>query len=394
MTMSPVLYSSASEEWPTPRRFFARLDRQYHFTLDPCATPDNAVCALYFTKEQDGLAQDWGSHRVFCNPPYGKQIGRWVRKCFEASQAGARVVLFVPARTDTRWFHDWVHGKAKVTFVRGRVRFGNADTCAPFPSMLAIYSPPTKRARKMNDRIVAREVRAIRRLQKSATTHGKRFLADIVEIGKRLDRVKERVGHGNWIPWLRNNFKMSGDTAANYVSLFKLSQSPEFRKFRNLPLDILYWLGRKSTPPEKIAEVARRIEAGERPAIITAEVRQGARGNVTVAPSVRTEVIAHDVEVRAYSTTPEPSDEQLADGIWRDVIEFGQRPDWRKQLDASLSALEPAQALSVRGLLREKINAQIEQLAGELERLRKAVDYLRPERPPLSVVSTETPTKH
>jgi phage N-6-adenine-methyltransferase len=134
--MTPILFSSATDEWPTPRDFFARLDRRYRFTLDPCATADNATCPVYFTRDDDGLRQDWGSHRVFCNPPYGRS---WARKCFEASQRGALVVLFVPARTDTRWFHDWVHGKAEVTFLRGRLRFGLADASAPFPSMLAVY---------------------------------------------------------------------------------------------------------------------------------------------------------------------------------------------------------------------------------------------------------------
>jgi phage N-6-adenine-methyltransferase len=137
-----VHFSSASVEWPTPPAFFAKLNQRYRFTLDPCATPDNAKCPLFFTREQDGLAQDWGTHRVFCNPPYGRSTtGKWARKCFEASQAGALVVLLVHARTDTRWFHDWVQGKAKVTFVRGRLRFGSADNGAPFPSMLAVYSP-------------------------------------------------------------------------------------------------------------------------------------------------------------------------------------------------------------------------------------------------------------
>jgi phage N-6-adenine-methyltransferase len=141
MTIMPALYSSATDEWPTPRPFFAKLHRRYGFTLDPCATPENATCPLYFTKEQNGLLQNWGTHRVFCNPPYGRAIGQWARKCFEASQLGALVVLFVPSRTDTKWFHDWVQGKAEVKFIRGRMRFGNAEASAPFPSMLAVYSP-------------------------------------------------------------------------------------------------------------------------------------------------------------------------------------------------------------------------------------------------------------
>src|SRR5262245_25215782 len=139
--VAPALFSSATDEWLTPRDFFGKLNRRYRFTLDPCATPENATCPVYFTKVQDGLKQDWGTHRVFCNPPYGRQIGAWARKCFEASQRGALVVLFVPARTDTRWFHGWVHGKAAVQFLRGRFKFGDAKNSAPFASMLAIYSP-------------------------------------------------------------------------------------------------------------------------------------------------------------------------------------------------------------------------------------------------------------
>jgi len=139
--MNRILYSSATDEWATPRSFFAKLHRRYKFTLDPCATSDNACCPLYFTKADDGLKQDWGTYRIFCNPPYGRTLGAWARKSFEASQRGALVVLLVPARTDTAWFHDWVWGKAKVEFIRRRVRFGNAEASAPFPSMLAVYLP-------------------------------------------------------------------------------------------------------------------------------------------------------------------------------------------------------------------------------------------------------------
>jgi phage N-6-adenine-methyltransferase len=79
MTIMPVLYSSATDEWSTPQAIFAQLDRRYRFTLDPCATSDNAKCPIYFTREQDGLKQDWGTHRVFCNPPYGRTMGAWAR---------------------------------------------------------------------------------------------------------------------------------------------------------------------------------------------------------------------------------------------------------------------------------------------------------------------------
>jgi phage N-6-adenine-methyltransferase len=139
--VAKILFSSATDEWSTPQSFFDKLNRRYRFTLDPCAAPENAKCDLFFTREQNGLVQDWGTHRVFCNPPFGKQIGAWVRKCFEASQKGALVALLAPCRTDTRWWHDWIEGKARVTFVRGRLRFGNARASAPFPAVIAVYRP-------------------------------------------------------------------------------------------------------------------------------------------------------------------------------------------------------------------------------------------------------------
>lgn len=137
----PALYSSRSEEWPTPADFFATLDAEFGFTLDPCTSAEAAKCTKFYTKEQDGLAQDWGRATVFCNPPYGKRIGPWARKCYEASLAGATVVLLVHARTDTRWFHDWVYGKAELRFVKGRLKFGDGTQSAPFPSLVAIFRP-------------------------------------------------------------------------------------------------------------------------------------------------------------------------------------------------------------------------------------------------------------
>jgi phage N-6-adenine-methyltransferase len=143
MAIHESLYSSRSEEWPTPRDFFDQLNEEFRFTLDPCATSKNAKCRTYFTKKDDGLARDWGFHVVFCNPPYGKCMRDWARKCYEASRAGAIVVLLAHARTDTRWFHDWVYGKAEqIRFIRGRLKFGDGRQSAPFPSLVAIYRPP------------------------------------------------------------------------------------------------------------------------------------------------------------------------------------------------------------------------------------------------------------
>jgi site-specific DNA-methyltransferase (adenine-specific) len=148
MTISTTLYSSRSEEWPTPCAFFDALDAEFGFTLDPCATPENAKCRRFFTKRQDGLTRDWGRHRVVCNPPYGRTMRDWARKCFEASRQGALVVLLAHARTDTRWFHDWVYGKAsEIRFVRGRLRFGDGTQSAPFPSMVAVFRPPVSQSR-------------------------------------------------------------------------------------------------------------------------------------------------------------------------------------------------------------------------------------------------------
>lgn len=141
MTIHTALYSSRSEEWPTPQDFFDQLNAEFDFTLDPCATPENTKCSRFFTIRHDGLEQDWGKHRVFCNPPYGRQMRQWAHKCLEASQRGALVVLLAHARTDTRWFHDFVYGYAELRFVRGRLKFGEAATSAPFPSLVAVFRP-------------------------------------------------------------------------------------------------------------------------------------------------------------------------------------------------------------------------------------------------------------
>lgn len=136
-----VHFSSRTDEWPTPRDFFERVSDEFGpFDLDPCATPENAKCARFFTRDDDGLAQDW-TGKVWMNPPYGREIGRWMRKAHESSLAGALVVCLVPARTDTAWWHDYA-AKGRVRFVRGRLKFGGSRTSAPFPSALVVFAPP------------------------------------------------------------------------------------------------------------------------------------------------------------------------------------------------------------------------------------------------------------
>ena len=133
-----AMFSSKTDEWSTPQDFYDRLNAEFNFTLDPCADKNNHKCAKYFTKEQDGLTKKWGGHTVFCNPPYGRQIGKWVRKCYEESEKNICVML-IPARTDTKWFHEYIYGKAEVRFIKGRLRFGDSKENAPFPSMVVVF---------------------------------------------------------------------------------------------------------------------------------------------------------------------------------------------------------------------------------------------------------------
>ena len=148
MPISSALYSSRSEEWATPWELYEVLNREFHFSLDPCATRLNAKCPKFFSKTGDGLKQDWSGDRVFMNPPYGKQIGLWMRKARTEASRGALVVCLVHARTDTRWWHENVQTQAdEVRFLRGRVRFlrGNGmASSSPFPSALVIYRPKIK----------------------------------------------------------------------------------------------------------------------------------------------------------------------------------------------------------------------------------------------------------
>ena len=125
--------------WETPQALFDELNEQHHFTLDPCALPENAKCSRYFTPEDDGLLQNWGGESVFCNPPYGIELRSWVKKAWEEAQKpGTKVVLLIPARTDTAWFHDYCL-KGDVKFLRGRLKFGGAKDSAPFPSMVVTF---------------------------------------------------------------------------------------------------------------------------------------------------------------------------------------------------------------------------------------------------------------
>lgn len=137
-----IMFSSKTDQWETPQDFFNELNLEFRFTLDPCADKNNHKCEKYYTKEQDGLSQDWKDERVFCNPPYDRKIISWVRKCYLHSMAGnGMAVMLIPARTDTKWFHEYIYNKknVEIRFLKGRLKFGGSKYNAPFPSMVVIF---------------------------------------------------------------------------------------------------------------------------------------------------------------------------------------------------------------------------------------------------------------
>lgn len=138
MPINKGLMSSNTAEWATPKAIFDELDNEFGFTLDPCCTPENRKCDKYYTKEDDGLSKDWSGETVFCNPPYGREISKWVKKSYEESAKGATVVMLLPARTDTSYFHDYIYGEHEIRFIRGRLHFNESKQCAPFPSMIVV----------------------------------------------------------------------------------------------------------------------------------------------------------------------------------------------------------------------------------------------------------------
>jgi len=135
---------SKKDSWETPKELFNLLDREFHFTLDPCATPQNAkVKNNYYTKKDNGLIQDWGGQSVFMNPPYGKGgrlIKAWVKKAFdEAHKPHTIVVCLLPCRSDTPWFSSWVLKAKEIRFIKGRLRFSSSKNSAPFPTCIVVF---------------------------------------------------------------------------------------------------------------------------------------------------------------------------------------------------------------------------------------------------------------
>lgn len=143
-----VIFSSVktggSDCWTTPKDFFFRLDAEFHFDLDAAASAENALCPKFYTEAEDGLRQRWEGS-VFVNPPYS-QCKDWIAKAYAESTRGATVVCLVPSRTDVAWFHDFCLPYAEIRFIRSRLKFGGSKNSAPFPSLLAIFRPPTPSA--------------------------------------------------------------------------------------------------------------------------------------------------------------------------------------------------------------------------------------------------------
>lgn len=134
---------STTNEWSTPRDVFDDLDEEFGFTLDPCATDENAKCEKYYTKEDDGLSKDWSGEVVFMNPPYGGEIAQWAKKAYEEAMGGATVVCLVPSRTDTRYWHNYFMKADEIRFIKGRLKFGGSQNSAPFPSAIIVFNQQT-----------------------------------------------------------------------------------------------------------------------------------------------------------------------------------------------------------------------------------------------------------
>jgi phage N-6-adenine-methyltransferase len=135
--MNNIHFSSKTDMWATPQAFFDKYNEIYKFDIDVCAIAENAKCQKYFTPKENGLSQEWTGN-CWMNPPYGREIKKWVKKAYESSLDGATVVCLLPARTDTAWWHDYcINGK--IEFIRGRLKFGNAKTSAPFPSAVVTF---------------------------------------------------------------------------------------------------------------------------------------------------------------------------------------------------------------------------------------------------------------
>ena len=143
--MRRVMFSSKRLDHGTPDDIFNQLNSEFHFTLDVCAGPSNAMVKRFLTKDDDALKSSWKNETCWMNPPYGRELVKWIRKAFQESRvSGATVVCLVPARTDTNWFWDFCLDHGEIRLIKGRLRFKGETSSAPFPSMVVVFRPTTK----------------------------------------------------------------------------------------------------------------------------------------------------------------------------------------------------------------------------------------------------------
>jgi site-specific DNA-methyltransferase (adenine-specific) len=134
------MLTSNRDSWETPQKLFDELNKEFNFTIDAAADAENHKCERYYTREESGLEKSWKGERVFLNPPYGRELPKLVKKAAdEAKDKSTIIVMLIPARTDTQWFHDYIYKKAEIRFIKGRLKFGDGKKDAPFPSMVVIF---------------------------------------------------------------------------------------------------------------------------------------------------------------------------------------------------------------------------------------------------------------
>jgi len=147
--MNNVHFKSSDREWETPEVVFQPLKKEFNILIDTCANAENTKCKVYFDRKLNGLTANWaeklklvgGNGACWMNPPYGRGIDNWIKKAHDEAQKGVTTVALIPARTDTSWFHTYIHNKQEVRFLKGRIKFVDAESSAPFPSMIVIFRP-------------------------------------------------------------------------------------------------------------------------------------------------------------------------------------------------------------------------------------------------------------
>ena len=137
LSINKGLFTSTRADWATPQGFFDELDAEFGFTLDVCATAETAKCRAWYAEKS--LERRWEG-TCWMNPPYGREIGRWVEKAYNSAYNGTTVVCLLPSRTDTRWWHDYVMKASEIRFIKGRLHFDGHENNAPFPSAVVIFN--------------------------------------------------------------------------------------------------------------------------------------------------------------------------------------------------------------------------------------------------------------